>query len=103
MRNQDVFEHKHLGDKLESFHEYDVKSFQAKFQEFGPKLASYHNCNSILTLKEAMRMNLGGAAQRGKIIQGLLEKKIPVIGVFGDGLHNILLSRKEIKNYLADN
>lgn len=94
-----VFELQYLGTKTGSFHEYDIANFQKRMLNLKAKSEAGDEKDSI-TLKEVMRMKLGGAEQKAKLIQAIFQNEIQVIGRHGKEPIDIRLNRIAVLSWI---
>jgi hypothetical protein len=77
LREMGMFRVRYLGDKVASFHEYDVQAFHERLIAAGNAIGvEFASTESLITLQEAMKLKTGGAGSKALIVRAILDGSV---------------------------
>jgi hypothetical protein len=101
LREQNVFNIKHIAVPLIAYHEHDLKMFRDKLLACGPK-RDFDVPNLLVTLDQCMLMKTGSAEIKASIITAILTKKIKIVGRTHEGVGGMSMYRSELEKFLLE-
>jgi hypothetical protein len=101
LREQRVFNIKHIAVPFIAYHEQDLKMFRDKLLACGPK-HDFDIPNMLVTLNQCMLMKTGSPEIKASIITAILTKKLKLIGRTHEGIGGLAMFRSELERFLLE-
>jgi len=97
LRDDGVYTINYIPDKLKSFHIMDLDRFRNQMlSNVKPVDESFYKPNLHVYLKDVMRMKMGGASIKAKLVACTIDRSISVEGVINSSIEHIILLRDEV-------
>lgn len=101
LRKRSVFKMRYLGNKIHSFHEYDVLAFKHKLEALCADEYISGEAESV-TLDEAMKRRFGDEKYKADIVELCLTGKIRTLGSKDKKIENIEIDANDLNTFLKD-
>ncbi|MDZ7660926.1 TniQ family protein [Thiohalophilus sp.] len=102
LRKRSVFKMRYFGDKIQSFHEYDVIAFKRQLEALCDAEYISDEVVDTITLDDAMKRKYGSEKYKADIVELFLSGKIRTLGSKDKNIENIEIDTRELNAILKD-
>jgi len=101
LRKRDIYKTRYIGNKLGSYHEYDIQAFREKILREIKELEKDHMIlNDAMTLSSVMQKKLCGPENKVDFICAILNEEIKPIGVVDGEISKIVFKKDDVIDFM---
>lgn len=101
LREQGIFDVRHIASPIIAYHERDLEVFRDKLLGCSPKIKLIPSIKFI-TLEQCMQMKAGHDAIKASIVSALLSKKLRPIGRASENIGGIVILKRDLDKFVLE-
>ena len=101
LREQGIFEVRHLANPIHAYHERDLEVFRDKLLDCVPRIKAIES-NDLITLERCMLMKTGHDVIKASIVAALIQKKLRPIGMINENIGSIGILKSDLHSFMFE-
>ena len=101
LRQQGIFDVRHIANPITSYHERDLEVLRDKLLACSPKIKLIHSSNFI-ALEQCMLMKAGHDDIKASIVSAVLSKKLRPIGRAHENIGGMVILRANLEQFMLE-